>query len=497
MISRVILSLVLCTAITLGSFPVAGKQETFAPASYDSYEITLVDGGLLKMRLLSGRIVFDSSENQKYYITLSKAKNKRLVKTFTVSGGTFDVDVANLMDENVLYNVTIAYEAYGMSVDNGDNLIFRRGNNIYFWKSANYEYNLETSKELWTDEQSLKECLEPQNDIECDDPVLIGYSNRICEGAKDDWEKVFRIYKFISSEMAYDKKSADDYASGYQDSAVDVIRSGKAICEGFSNAFVALCRAQGIPAVVEFGIGFSEYKEITERVPTEFDYADHAWAAVFLGGKWLFVDPTYDMSRYYYGPNDIRVYDESTKFYLLSLEAFSNDHRIYDADTRHGVPTAGYCGYGTKNAQFEITRDGVCHITGYGTIKMPAGVTGFSKVVFEEGSEITTIAKNCFRDNDLLTTVVLPDTVTRIGDYAFATCEDLQYVYIPKNVENIGTMAFYGCDELSYISIPHMCKEIGDEAFEACPRLYIVVPHFKSGFCDKYKQQPMHVEYRT
>ena len=128
---------------------------------------------------------------------------------------------------------------------------------------------------------------------------------------------------------------------------------------------------------------------------------------------------------------------------------------------------------------------------------MPAGVTGFSKVVFEEGSEITAIAKNCFRDNDLLTTVVLPDTVTRIGDYAFATCEDLQYVYIPKNVENIGTMAFYGCDELSYISIPHMCKEIGDEAFEACPRLYIVVPHFKSGFCDKYKQQPMHVEYRT
>ena len=35
------------------------------------------------MRLLSGRLVFDSSENQKYYITLSKAKNKMLLKTFT------------------------------------------------------------------------------------------------------------------------------------------------------------------------------------------------------------------------------------------------------------------------------------------------------------------------------------------------------------------------------------------------------------------------------
>ena len=497
MISRVIISLVLCTAITLGSFPVAGKQEIFAPASFDSYEITLVDGGTMTMRLLSGRIVFDSGKNQKYYVTLSQAKNKRSVKTFTVSGETFDVDVANLMEEDTLYNVTIAYEAYGMNVDNGDNLIFKRGNNIFFWKSANYEYNQETCKELWTDEQSLKECLEPQNDIECDDPVLIGYSNRICEGAADDWEKVFRIYKFISSEMAYDKKAAEKYSAGFQDSAVDVIRSGRSICEGFSNAFAALCRAQGIPAVVEFGIGFSEYKEMTTRVPTAADYADHAWAAVFLGGKWLFVDPTYDMSRYYYGQNDIRVYDESTKFYLLSLEAFSNDHRIYDADTRHGVPAAGYCGNGTKDAQFEITRDGVCHIWGYGELKMPAGVTGFSKVVFEEGSNITGLAKNCFRDNDLLTTVVLPDTVTYIGDYAFATCEDLQYVYIPSHVETIGDRAFYGCDELCYVSVPENCKSIGAEAFEACPRLYVVVSQFKKTFSKDYKTQPMHIEYRT
>ncbi len=497
MFHRVILSLVLCTAITLGSFPAVEMKENFAPAAFDSYGITLVDGGTLNMRLLSGRIIFDSSKNQKYYVTLSKTKNKRLVKTFTVGGDTFDVEVANLMDDNVLYDITIAYDAYGMRVNNGDNLIFKRGNNVFFWHSDNYEYNLETCKELWTDEQSLRECLEPQNDIECDDPVLIGYSNRICEGAADDWEKVFRIYKFISSEMAYDKKTADDYAAGSQDSAVDVIRSGKSICEGFSNAFAALCRAQGIPAVVEFGIGFSDYKEITTRETSVYDYADHAWAAVFLGGKWHFVDPTYDMSRIYYGSNDVRVYDESTRFYLLPLESFSNDHKIYDADTRHGIPTAGYCGYGTKNATFEITRDGVCHISGFGTIKMPAGVTGFSKVVFEEGSEITGLADYCFSDNDLLTTVKLPDTVTEIGDYAFATCEDLQYVYIPSGVESIGYRAFYGCDELSYVSIPQMIKSIGQEAFESCPRLYIVVPHFKSGFSDKYKTQPMYVKYRT
>ena len=496
MVLRVIASLMLTASVTLGSFPVAGKQDIFTPASFDSYEVTLVDGETLGMRLLNGRILFNSSADRKYYVSLAKAKTGRQVKTFTVSGDSFNVDAGSVMEEDVLYDVTVSYEAFGMEADNGDNYIFKRGSNIYFWKNVNYEYNLETCKELWTDEQSLKECLEPQNDIECDDPVLIGYSDRICEGAKNDWEKAFRIYKFIASEMAYDNEAAENAAAGYQDSAVDVIRSGKAVCEGFSNAFAALCRAQGIPAVVEFGIGFSDYKEMTTRVPTTGDLADHAWAAVYLGGKWLFLDPTYDMSRFYHGEKDVRVYDESTKYYLLPLESFSNDHRIYDADTRHGLPVAGYCN-GEDGPKFEITRDGVCHITGSGTIKMPAGVTGFSKVVFEEGSEITGLANGCFQDNDLLTTVRLPDTITKIGDYAFATCEDLQYVYIPSGVESIGDRAFYGCDELSYVSVPQMIKSIGAEAFEMCPRLYIVMPHFKSGFSDRYKMQPMCIKYRT
>ena len=494
MIFRVIISLVLCTAITLGSFPAVGRKETLAPASFDNYEVTLVDGGTLTMRLLNGRILFSSDRNQTFYVTLSKAKTGRNVKTYTVGGNSFDIAVGDRMEENTLYSLTIAYEAFGMQVNNGDNMIYKRGDNVYFWKSANYEYNLETCKELWTDEQSLRECLEPQNDIECDDPVLIGYSDRIVEGAKDDWEKVFRIYKFISSEMAYDKEEAKNSSTGYQDSAVDVIRSGKTICEGFSNAFAALCRAQGIPAVVEFGIGFSDYKEMTERKPTSADYADHAWAAVYLGGKWLFVDPTYDMSKYYYGPKDIRTYEESTKFYLLSLEAFSNDHRIYDADTRHGIPSAGYCGSG--DVKFEITRDGVCHISGSGTLKMPAGVTGFHKVVFEPGSNITKLEKNCFRDNDLITTVILPDTVKHIGEYAFATCEDLQYVYLPESIETIEMGAFTSCDELCYIRVPDKCRSVGSDAFNGCPRLYISMPGYKQGFDDQYSKKPMYVEYR-
>ena len=472
MVFRVIASLVLIASITLGSVPVMGRQDTFASASFDSYEVTLVNGESLKMRLSDGRILFSSSVDQKYYVTLSKAKNNRQIKTFTVSGSSFNVNVGNFMDEDILYDVTISYEAYGMEVNSGDNIIFKRGDDIYFWENSNYEYNLGTCAELWTDEQSLKECLEPQNDIECDDPVLIGYSDRICEGAKDDWEKAFRIYKFISSEMAYDQKATEDASAGLQDSAVDVIRSGKAVCEGFSNAFAALC---------------------TTRKPTSGDLADHAWAAVFLGGEWRFLDPTYDMSRFYHGPGDLRVYEESTRYYLLPLESFSNDHRIMDADTVHGIVSAGYCG---DYATYEITRDGVCYISGEGTIKMPPGVNGFSKVVFDPDSNITVIDSECFCDCDLITVVILPDSVKRIESLAFNTCEDLEYIYLPEGLEFIGQEAFECCDELCYVRVPDSCYTIEAWAFDVDPRLYLSLPSQFSNIDSDYDVKPMYIEYR-
>ena len=74
---RVIASLVLIASITLGSVPVTGKQDIFTPASFDSYDVTLVDGETLGMRLSNGRILFNSSANRKYYVTLSKAKTGR------------------------------------------------------------------------------------------------------------------------------------------------------------------------------------------------------------------------------------------------------------------------------------------------------------------------------------------------------------------------------------------------------------------------------------
>ena len=489
-------SIILSASFLLGavpSFPVIDGEASFEAASFDNYDICLADGGTINIGAKRSYLCFDTNVNKEFTISLYKASDNRKVKSATFNDSFFDLEVESLMEEEELYYVFISYEAFGDTVTSGDHMIFCKGGNVYFWRSVNYDYNLDTTSEMWCDETSLNECLQPQNDVECDDPVIISYSNEICGDAATDWEKVYRIYTYISCAMAYDSVEAGDDAGAYQDSAIAVMRDGKGICEGFGNTFVALCRAQGIPAVVEFGIGFTGYDEITKRTPTNLDYADHAWAAVYLGGKWHFVDPTYDICNFYEGRNKISSYDPTNLYYLLPLEAFSNDHRIMDADTVHGIVSAGYCG---DNATYEITRDGVCYISGEGSIRMPPGVNGFSKIVFDPDSNITVIESECFCDCDLITVVILPDSVKRIESLAFNTCEDLEYIYLPEGLEFIGQEAFECCDELCYVRVPDPCYTIEAWAFDVDPRLYLSVPSQFSDIDSNYDYKPMYIEYR-
>ena len=65
----------------------------------------------------------------------------------------------------------------------------------------------------------------------------------------------------------------------------------------------------------------------------------------------------------------------------------------------------------------------------------------------------------------ILTSVVIPDTVTTIGDQAFSNCDGLTYIVIPDSVTAIGEKAFYDCDGLTNVVIPNGVETIGKGAF--------------------------------
>ncbi len=80
-------------------------------------------------------------------------------------------------------------------------------------------------------------------------------------------------------------------------------------------------------------------------------------------------------------------------------------------------------------------------------------------------------AKNLYLNNDLLTELVIPDTLTTINDYAFYNCEGLTSVTISANITNIGSNAFWGCDNISSVHISDISKwcAISFETFSSNP----------------------------
>ena len=81
-------------------------------------------------------------------------------------------------------------------------------------------------------------------------------------------------------------------------------------------------------------------------------------------------------------------------------------------------------------------------------------------------------AKQIYSDEDTeITNLIIPNSVTTIGNYAFYNCSGLTSVTIPNSVTSIGAGAFSSCSGLTSVTIGNSVTSIGDEAFYCCSGL--------------------------
>ena len=117
------------------------------------------------------------------------------------------------------------------------------------------------------------------------------------------------------------------------------------------------------------------------------------------------------------------------------------------------------------------------------SIKMDAfeRCTGLTKVIVNDIAAWCNIAFSGFSANPLyyahhlysdenteITDLVIPNSVTSIGECAFYNCSSLTSVTIPNSVTSIGGEAFKGCSVLTSITIPNSVTTIGRGAFYGC-----------------------------
>ncbi len=118
-------------------------------------------------------------------------------------------------------------------------------------------------------------------------------------------------------------------------------------------------------------------------------------------------------------------------------------------------------------------------ITSCGTTEKSSGSSSPSRIHYPLSSIIGHDGTIDDFDENFVGTVLIPPEfegvpVTEIGDYAFASCNQVTRIVIPDGVTTIGKEAFADCSSLESIHIADSVVSINEGAFKQCTSLVSV-----------------------
>lgn len=125
----------------------------------------------------------------------------------------------------------------------------------------------------------------------------------------------------------------------------------------------------------------------------------------------------------------------------------------------------------TSDGFIYYTESGVKYISGYSgsatSITIPSGFQ-LAVGAFRDQKQLVSVSS--------LTSVALPDGITKIEDQTFMSCSKLNHVEIPAGVTRIGSMAFYSCSSIKELMLPTHLQSIGNYAFYGARFVTIELP---------------------
>ncbi len=131
-----------------------------------------------------------------------------------------------------------------------------------------------------------------------------------------------------------------------------------------------------------------------------------------------------------------------------------------------------------------ISQNSFRECSGFSSVFLPAGVEMIESAAFQgcgmKGelilpSSLAYISDGCFSHNSF-TSVVLPDNLIRIGEYAFAFNPTLSgTITIPSGITQVERRLFEGCSTLEKIVLHSNITSIGDAAFANCSYISSII----------------------
>lgn len=303
---------------------------TFSTSNYSSTNISIkVQGKKLIFEDLPDEERFEKILVSLYSPTkgvLSNTKTYLSAKeafTFPISGvanGTYHIQL-------YYYNGK-SYTSYWYQTS-GPVLIID-GESITFQRAMPYAKNVEIFSTRATGEDALAFYKKSDSLVDSDSEEIIEKAKSITNGIESNYEKVLAVHNWIANNIWYDY----DYLNGKTQSteyiASDVLKSKKTVCQGYADLAAALLRAIGIPAKVTNGyaMGIGSSGQWSEQLLSS-KKTNHAWNEVYVDGRWVIFDCTWDTNNQYSnGKYSTGTGLSSSLYFDPTLECFSNTHYI-------------------------------------------------------------------------------------------------------------------------------------------------------------------------
>ena len=165
---------------------------------------------------------------------------------------------------------------------------------------------------------------------------------------------------------------------------------------------------------------------------------------------------------------NVVTFEEGCKLTVLNSNVFS-----YTALTEIEIP----------NSVTTIGEYAFCYCKSLGNVTIPNSVERIGQYAFQQTAlvnvnipnSVTTIDRYAFGNCTALKTISIPNSVTSMGVYVFGSCSSLESAILPKNITSLSDGIFAYCSKLATITIPKNVTKIGYDAFVNCKSLTTVI----------------------
>ena len=122
-----------------------------------------------------------------------------------------------------------------------------------------------------------------------------------------------KIVNFVNKAIKYDLNYFGKLLTVEQ-----ILQSGAGVCSEFATLFNALARVAKIPSSIVHGYAFGEYDK----------FESHAWNMIFVDNKWIYVDPTWNLSSGMVSSSHIYIKDNRKEELLIKFTGKGTDIKI-------------------------------------------------------------------------------------------------------------------------------------------------------------------------